>query len=121
MNSNELELIMLGAKLASISERGAKAMVMEEFEECPEMWDTLRTIIDSAKKLQKLQVKTFYFDKGWKVYNKLKACSQDEQATFYEKYVAKSLLNDGHPSTFGYTVTVNDFYLQHFINILARY
>ena len=121
MNSKELGLIMLGAKLASISEKEAKAMVMEEFGECPEMWDTLRTIIDSAKKLQKLQVKTLYFDKGWKVYNKLKACSQDEQATFDEKYVAKSLLGDGHPSTFGYTVAVNDFYLQHFINILARY
>ena len=121
MNSKELELIMLGAKLASISEKEAKAMVMEEFGECSEMGDTLCTIIDSTKKLQKLQVKTFYFDKGWKVYNKLKACSQDEQATFNEKYVAKSLLGDGHPSTFGYTVTVNDFYLQHFINILARY
>ncbi len=121
MNSKELELIMLGAKLTSISEKEAKAMVMEEFGECPEMWDTLCTIIDSTKKLQKLQVKTFYFDKGWKVYNKLKACSQDEQAAFDEKYVAKSLLSNGHPSTFGYTVTVNDFYLQHFINILARY
>lgn len=67
-------------------------------------------------------MKIFYWDKktGWKIYNKLRAATNNEDLDDDLRFVAKALLADGTPSSMGYALRMNEFYMEQFIYIVTN-
>ena len=66
-------------------------------------------------------MKAFYWEtkQGWKIYNKLQKAAADESLDDEMRFAAEALLADGHPSCMGYTLKMNDYYMEHFIYIIT--
>ena len=68
-------------------------------------------------------MKVFYWNKeeGWKIYNKLQAAAENESLDDEIRFAAEALLADGTPSCMGYTLRMNEFYMERFIYIITNY
>lgn len=67
-------------------------------------------------------MKIFYWNKeiGWKIYNKLQAAAENESLDDELRFVAEALLADGRPSCMGYTLRMNEYYMERFIYIITK-
>lgn len=67
-------------------------------------------------------MKIFYWDKetGWKIYNKLIAATNNEDLDDNLRFAAEALLADGKPSSMGYALRMNEFYMERFIYIITN-
>ena len=66
-------------------------------------------------------MKIFYWDKetGWKIRHQLEKAAEDPNLDEDTRYVAQNLLMDGCPSVIGYSLRMNEFYMEHFIYIIT--
>lgn len=64
----------------------------------------------------------FYWEAepGWKIYNQLKKAADNQDLDKDTRYVARNLLMDGTPSIIGYSLRMNEFYMEHFIYIITN-
>ena len=64
----------------------------------------------------------FYWEaeQGWKIYGQLKKAAEDPNLDEDIRYVAQNLLMDGSPSIIGYSLRMNEFYMEHFIYIITN-
>lgn len=67
-------------------------------------------------------MKTFYWtqEDGWKIHNKLQAAAENESLDDELRFAAEALLADGTPSCMGYTLKMNEFYMERFIYIITN-
>ena len=67
-------------------------------------------------------IKAFYWNKeiGWKIYDQLKKATENKNLDENTRYVAQNLLMDGSPSIIGYSLRMNEFYMEHFIYIITN-
>lgn len=67
-------------------------------------------------------MKAFYWEtkQGWKIYNKLQEAAADESLDDEMRFAAEALLADGTPSSMGYTLRMNEFYMERFIYIITN-
>lgn len=59
-------------------------------------------------------------EQGWKIYGQLKKAAEDPNLDEDTRYVAQNLLMDGSPSIIGYSLRMNEFYMEHFIYIITN-
>lgn len=67
-------------------------------------------------------MKYFYWETeaGWKIYNRLVAAANNEDLDDDLRFAAEALLADGTPSCMGYTLRMNEYYMERFIYIITN-
>lgn len=115
-------LINLGAQLASDPNKDKAIALLKSWEVNSKDAEALvEMLCNKYKQESTFSCKFFYWKpvEGWKVYHRLQEAAVDTTLDEETRYVASALLADGKPSIMGYSLRMNTFYMERFIQIIS--
>lgn len=115
-------LINLGAQIASAPDEHKAIILLKSWGLNSSDTEALvKMLCAKCKQESTYSCKYFYWEpmEGKRVYRKLQEAAVDTRLNEETRYVAKALLSDGSPSIMGYSLRMNNFYMEHFIYIMT--